>query len=217
MAPANRVRPEATKVETARRQVPLDARAAAWLEFLRRDPRADSTRRRRMCSAGAGTLSSTSTTRSIRCCCGPSPPAMRPAGASPASGSTASPARCPVGGWPRSISLFSDLRHEGALRKYRAGWHLNEIQRLLGHRNIQQTSTYLGVGNDDLAQAMIAHGSGAKHGARRGAGVATDAIRCNPRLNIGQASAASEVGKCRILNAFTSCAPVAQLDRAPAF
>ena len=47
--------------------------------------------------------------------------------------------------------LFSDFRHEGALRKYRAGWHLNEIQRLLGHRNIQQTSTYLGGGNDDLA------------------------------------------------------------------
>jgi hypothetical protein len=46
------------------------------------------------------------------------------------------------------------------LRKYRAGWHLNEIQRLLDHRNIQQTSTYLGVGNDDLAKAMIAHGSG---------------------------------------------------------
>jgi hypothetical protein len=76
--------------------------------------------------------------------------------------------------------LFSDIRHEGALRKYRAGWHVNEIQRLLGHRNIQQTSTYLGVGNDDLAQAMIAHGSGATeafHGVPAWPRMQSDAIQ----------------------------------------
>jgi integrase len=73
--------------------------------------------------------------------------------------------------------LFSDIRHEGALRKYRAGWHPNEIQRLLGHRNIQQTSTYLGVGNDDLAQAMIAHGSGGKQALDGVPAWTTDAIQ----------------------------------------
>ena len=84
--------------------------------------------------------------------------------------------------------LFSDLRHEGALRKYRVGWHLNEIQRLLGHRNIQQTSTYLGVGNDDLAQAMTAHGSGGK--------TALDGVPAWPRMQ-SDAIHASLPGKPR--------------------
>jgi integrase len=157
-----RVRPEATKVVTARRQIPLDARAVAWLEFLRRDP--------------AGRLYPETAYVFGRC---GNPPVdindafntllLRAFPARDAAGEAlprewvngklgpASRRRLAEIDW-----LFSDLRHEGALRKYRAGWHLNEIQRLLGHRNIQQTSTYLGVGNDDLAKAMIAHGSGAK-------------------------------------------------------
>ena len=107
--------------------------------------------------------------RSVRGCRGPSPPGC---------GRRVLP-RDRVNGKPGPASrrrlpaidpLFSDLRHEGALRKYPAGWHLNEIQRLLGHRNIQQTSTYLGVGNDDRAQEMIAHGSGGKTACRRGHG-----------------------------------------------
>jgi hypothetical protein len=63
---------------------------------------------------------------------------------------------------------------------------------------------------------MIAHGSGATTEST-GAGVATDAIRCNPDPSREPTPAAVEVGKCRILNAFAQCAPVAQLDRAPAF
>jgi integrase len=58
--------------------------------------------------------------------------------------------------------LFGDIRHEGALRKYREGWLLNELQMLLGHTNLVQTSTYLGVGNEEVMRAMERHGAGAK-------------------------------------------------------
>lgn len=68
--------------------------------------------------------------------------------------------------------LFGDLRHEGALRKYRTGWKLNELQVLLGHSNLVQTSTYLGVGKEEVLQAMERHGSGAK--------VLTENLACNP-------------------------------------
>jgi integrase len=157
-----RVRPEATKVETARRQVPLDARAVAWLEFLRRDPAGrpypETAYVFGRCGNPPVDINDAFNTLLLRAF-----PARDAAGqALPrewVNGKLGPASR-------RRLAeidlLFSDLRHEGALRKYRAGWHLNEIQRLLGHRNIQQTSTYLGVGNDDLAQAMTAHGSGTK-------------------------------------------------------
>jgi integrase len=157
------VRPEATKVETARRQVPLDARAVAWLEFLRRDPAGrpypDTAYVFGRCGNLPVDINDAFNTLLLRAF-----PARDTAG-------QALP-RDWVNGKPGPVSrrrlaeidlLFSDIRHEGALRKYRAWWHLNEIQRLLGHRNIQQTSTYLGVGNDDLALAMRTHGSGAQN------------------------------------------------------
>jgi integrase len=44
----------------------------------------------------------------------------------------------------RAIGLhFHDLRHEAGSRLLEAGWPLHEIQQMLGHANIQQTSTYL--------------------------------------------------------------------------
>jgi integrase len=156
-----RVRPDATKVETAQRLVPLDARALAWLAFLRRDPAG------RLYPENAFVFGS----------CGEPPVDIHDAFNTLVL--RAFPARDEHGrelprDWvngklgPKARQrlaeidlLFSDFRHEGALRKYRQGWHLNEIQRLLGHRNIKQTSTYLGVGNEDLAQAMATHGSGA--------------------------------------------------------
>jgi integrase len=36
-----------------------------------------------------------------------------------------------------------DLRHEGGSRLLEAGWPLHEVQQMLGHANIEQTSTYL--------------------------------------------------------------------------
>jgi integrase len=156
-----RVRPEATKVETAQRMVPLDARALAWLGYLRRDP------------AGRPYPESAF----VFGTCGEPPVDINDAFRTLLL--RAFPAHDEHGrelprDWvngklgPKAQQrladidlLFSDLRHEGALRKYRQGWHLNEIQRLLGHRNIKQTSTYLGVGNEDLAHAMAQYGSGA--------------------------------------------------------
>jgi integrase len=44
----------------------------------------------------------------------------------------------------RSIDLhFHDLRHEAGSRLLEAGWPLHEVQQMLGHANLQQTSTYL--------------------------------------------------------------------------
>lgn len=44
----------------------------------------------------------------------------------------------------RTIDLhFHDLRHEAGSRLLEAGWPLHEVQQMLGHANLQQTSTYL--------------------------------------------------------------------------
>ena len=70
--------------------------------------------------------------------------------------------------------VFGDLRHEGALRRYEDGWLLNELQVLVGHTNLVQTSTYLGVGNVEVLRAMARCGAGAK------VPVAIEA--CNPKM-----------------------------------
>ena len=44
----------------------------------------------------------------------------------------------------RAIDLhLHDLRHEAGSRLLEAGWPLHEVQHMLGHANIEQTSTYL--------------------------------------------------------------------------
>jgi integrase len=44
----------------------------------------------------------------------------------------------------RAINLhLHDLRHEAGSRPLEAGWPLHQVQHMLGHANIQQTSTYL--------------------------------------------------------------------------
>jgi integrase len=44
----------------------------------------------------------------------------------------------------RAIDLhFHDLRYEAGSKLLEAGWPLHEIQQMLGHTNLQQTSTYL--------------------------------------------------------------------------
>jgi integrase len=49
---------------------------------------------------------------------------------------------------------FHDLRHEAASRFLEAGAALHEVQAILGHTNIQQTSAYLNASNEGLSAAM---------------------------------------------------------------
>ncbi len=59
---------------------------------------------------------------------------------------------------------FHDLRHEAGSRWLEAGWPLHEIQAMLGHANLAQTSTYLNATRLGLAASM------AKWDAARGFG-----------------------------------------------
>ena len=44
----------------------------------------------------------------------------------------------------RRIDLhFHDLRHEAGSRFHEAGWPLHHVQHLLGHKSLEQTTTYL--------------------------------------------------------------------------
>lgn len=55
----------------------------------------------------------------------------------------------------KAIDLhFHDLRHEGASRLLEAGWPLHHVQEMLGHRSIEQTSTYLNVERAGLHASM---------------------------------------------------------------
>jgi len=49
---------------------------------------------------------------------------------------------------------FHDLRHEAGSRLLEAGWPLHEVQQMLGHANIQQTSTYLNATLNGLHKSM---------------------------------------------------------------
>ena len=55
----------------------------------------------------------------------------------------------------RAIDLhLHDLRHEAGSRLVEAGWPLHEVQQMLGHANIQQTSTYLNATLKGLHRSM---------------------------------------------------------------
>lgn len=57
----------------------------------------------------------------------------------------------------RQIDLhFHDLRHEAGSRLLEAGWPLHEVQQMLGHASIQQTSTYLNATLRGLHRSMRA-------------------------------------------------------------
>ncbi len=49
-----------------------------------------------------------------------------------------------------------DLRHEAGSRLLEAGWPLHEVQQMLGHANIEQTSTYLNATLRGLHRSMKA-------------------------------------------------------------
>jgi integrase len=40
---------------------------------------------------------------------------------------------------------FQDLRHEAGSRLHEAGWALHHVQHMLGHKGLEQTTTYLNV------------------------------------------------------------------------
>ncbi len=57
----------------------------------------------------------------------------------------------------RAIDLhFHDLRHEAGSRLLEAGWPLHEVQQMLGHSSLQQTSTYLNATLRGLHRSMRA-------------------------------------------------------------
>ena len=51
---------------------------------------------------------------------------------------------------------FHDLRHEAGSRFIEAGWPVHQVQEMLGHADLKQTSTYLNVTLDGLKASMRA-------------------------------------------------------------
>jgi integrase len=57
----------------------------------------------------------------------------------------------------RAINLhFHDLRHEAGSRLLEAGWPLHEVQQMLGHASLEQTSTYLNATLRGMHRSMRA-------------------------------------------------------------
>jgi integrase len=55
----------------------------------------------------------------------------------------------------RAIDLhFHDLRHEAGSRLHEAGWPLHHVQHMLGHKSLEQTTTYLNVTLAGLQETM---------------------------------------------------------------
>ncbi|MDE0829028.1 MAG: tyrosine-type recombinase/integrase [Vicinamibacterales bacterium] len=51
---------------------------------------------------------------------------------------------------------FHDLRHEAGSRFIKAGWPIHQVQEMLGHADLKQTSTYLNVTLEGLKASMRA-------------------------------------------------------------
>jgi integrase len=157
-----KVRPDATKVASAERWAPLDDRGVAILQYLRVNPAGkpypDEDFIFGQCGEAPAAINDRLNTALLKAF-----PEHNEAGEAVGiqwvKGVHGTAARQRLD----EINLvFGDLRHEGALRKYAKGWQLNELQLLLGHSNLVQTSTYLGIGNEAVMDAMARHGSGAK-------------------------------------------------------
>jgi integrase len=77
----------------------------------------------------------------------------------------------------RSIDLHvHDLRHEAGSRLLEAGWPLHEVQQMLGHANISQTSTYLNATLRNLHRSMKTLDRTRRARTRK----ATSSPACNP-------------------------------------
>ena len=92
---------------------------------------------------------------------------------------------------------FHDLGHEAGCRWLERAWPIHQVREMLGHANLSQTSTYL------HASEMGLEASIQRFDAARGGRLATNAIK--------------NTKKSRYTSTCRSRAPVAQLDRAPAF
>jgi hypothetical protein len=82
----------------------------------------------------------------------------------------------------RQIDLhFHDLRHEAGSRLLEAGWPLHEVQQMLGHASLEQTSTYLNATLRGLHRSMRAIDQArAETASRQQANPALTGISCNP-------------------------------------
>jgi integrase len=80
----------------------------------------------------------------------------------------------------RQIDLhFHDLRHEAGSR-LEAGWPLHEVQQMLGHASLEQTSTYLNATLRGLHRSMRAFDQARAHSARQGLNPSVTGNSCNP-------------------------------------
>jgi integrase len=150
------IREDATKVETAARSIPVSPRLAAWLAFVDLDPTGNAYDTD---TFQFGELGQPPTDINDRF----KTAVLKSQGIAPtwANGVHSREAREAL---KRIDLLFSDFRHEGAVRKYEAGWLLHEIRDLLGHTSLEQTCTYLNVPKEGLDRAMSKFGTGAKVG-----------------------------------------------------
>jgi integrase len=81
----------------------------------------------------------------------------------------------------RQIDLhFHDLRHEAGSRLLEAGWPLHEVQQMLGHASLEQTSTYLNATLRGLHRSMRAFDQARAHSARQGLNPSVTGNSCNP-------------------------------------
>ena len=169
-----RIRAGATKVDSAKRFVPLDDRAIAILEWLRIDPAGRQYPEDAYVFGECGGKPVEINDRFNTAVLKAFPVQNEQGEPVPVEWSNGTHGAAARARLDEIDLVFSDLRHEGALRKYRRGWRLNEIQTLLGHMSLTQTSTYLGVGHEEVQRAMREYGSGAK--------VESVDDGCNPQL-----------------------------------
>jgi integrase len=82
----------------------------------------------------------------------------------------------------RQIDLhFHDLRHEAGSRLLEAGWPLHEVQQMLGHASLEQTSTYLNATLRGLHRSMRAFDQArAQTASRRQLNPPVTGNSCNP-------------------------------------
>jgi integrase len=81
----------------------------------------------------------------------------------------------------RQIDLhFHDLRHEAGSRLLEAGWPLHEVQQMLGHASLEQTSTYLNATLRGLHRSMRALDQARAHTVSGQELTALPGNSCNP-------------------------------------
>jgi integrase-like protein len=103
---------------------------------------------------------------------------------------------------------FQDLRHEAGSRWLEAGWPIHHVKEMLGRSNISPTDTYLNVSRMGLHESM-----------KRFDHVRCKTVASQPQIEhkLPCNGDQHEPWKDLLHSHFHPRAPVAQLDRAPAF